>query len=129
MKKVLLAIALLAATSAVHAAIPLLNATCPGGIEVHADQGGPIYINGKEATLKRFNDNAYEARGGGVTISLTIMPDGSPNVAYTGKGRAHGVCQITSDAAAASRATSTGANAAQNAEMMGVFARPLEAVH
>jgi hypothetical protein len=25
------------------AAIPQLNYTCPGKIEVHADQGGPIY--------------------------------------------------------------------------------------
>ena len=27
------------------AAIPLLNYTCPGKIEVHADKGGPVYIN------------------------------------------------------------------------------------
>ena len=41
------------------AAIPLLNYTCPGKIEVHADQGGPVYINGKEAKLKVFNQNYY----------------------------------------------------------------------
>lgn len=74
--------------------IPLLNATCPGGIEVHADQGGPIYINGKETKLKKYNDNAFDATGSGITLSLTINPDGSPSLSYTGEGRAHGVCTI-----------------------------------
>jgi hypothetical protein len=39
------------------AAIPQLNATCPGKIHVHADKGGPVYINGKKASLKTFNKN------------------------------------------------------------------------
>ena len=94
MKSLLLAAPLLLATGLVHAGIPLLNATCPGKIEVHADEGGPIYINGKEAPLKKFNDNYFEAKGSGVTISLTINPDGSPDVSYTGKNRANGVCQL-----------------------------------
>ncbi|MCV9963132.1 hypothetical protein OIU34_14575 [Pararhizobium sp. BT-229] len=76
------------------AKIPLVNATCPGEIEVHADEGGPIYINGKEGKLKVFNENYYEARGSDVTISLTIKPDGSADVSYTGKGGANGVCTI-----------------------------------
>lgn len=79
---------------AAQAKIPLVNATCPGKIEVHADQGGPVYINGKEAKLKRFNDNYYEAKGGGVTISLSINPDGSASVSYTGKHGANGVCEV-----------------------------------
>ncbi|MCQ4634832.1 hypothetical protein [Shinella lacus] len=87
------AFALLAASPA-FAKIPLVNATCPGKIEVHADEGGPIYINGKEAKLHVFNDNYYEAKGGGVTISLTIRPDGSPDVSYTGHGGANGVCTV-----------------------------------
>ncbi|PWK63687.1 hypothetical protein [Aminobacter sp. AP02] len=76
------------------ASIPLVNATCPGNIEVHADKGGPIYINGKEGQLKKFNNNYYEAKGSGVTISLTINADGSPDVSYTGKHGANGVCTI-----------------------------------
>ncbi len=93
MKQLLLGV-LLVASSAAQAAIPLLNATCPGNIEVHADKGGPIYINGKEGKLKKFNDNYFEAKDGAVTISLSINPDGSPDVAYTGKNRANGVCQV-----------------------------------
>src|SRR6218665_1272695 len=85
--------ALLAASPA-FAKIPLVNATCPGNIEVHADEGGPIYINGKEAKLHVFNDNYYEAKGHGVTISLSINPDGSPAVSYTGNGGANGVCTL-----------------------------------
>ncbi|WP_202402540.1 hypothetical protein [Shinella kummerowiae] len=87
------AFALLAASPAV-AKIPLVNATCPGNIEVHADEGGPIYINGKEGKLHVFNDNYYEAKGGGVTISLSINPDGSAAVSYTGHGGANGICTV-----------------------------------
>ncbi|RDL51126.1 hypothetical protein BLJAPNOD_02255 [Ensifer sp. M14] len=76
------------------AGIPQVNASCPGKIEVHADEGGPIYINGKEGKLKKFNDNYFEAKGAGVTISLSINPDGSPAISYTGKGGANGICTI-----------------------------------
>ena len=93
MKRILLGI-LLAASGTAHAGIPLFNARCPDNIEVHADKGGPIYINGKEGKLKKFNDNYFEARGSGVTVSLSINPDGSPDVSYTGKNRANGVCQV-----------------------------------
>jgi hypothetical protein len=89
--------ALLAVSGAVQAGIPLVNATCPGNIEVHADKGGPIYINGKEGKLKKFNENYFEAKGSGVTISLSINPDGSPDVSYTGKNRANGICQVKSE--------------------------------
>ena len=74
------------------AAIPQLNVTCPGKIHVHADKGGPVYINGKKASLKVFNKNYYEAKGSGVTISIAINPDGTPNVSYTGPGRKNGIC-------------------------------------
>lgn len=89
-----LAFAAVVPAGGAQAAIPFFNATCPGAIEVHADEGGPIFVNGREARLRRFNDNYYEARSGEVTISLTIRPDGSPDVSYTGKGRANGVCRI-----------------------------------
>jgi hypothetical protein len=83
---------LMAATA--HAKIPFMNATCPGDIEVHADEGGPVYINGKEAKLKISNANYYEARGSHVTISVAINPDGSAIVSYTAKGGANGMCQV-----------------------------------
>jgi len=85
----------LMATSA-HAAIPFFNATCPQGIEIHADQGGPIFIDGREANLKIFNDNYYEAYKGGFTLSLSINPDGTPSVSYT-SDKGHGVCNIKND--------------------------------
>lgn len=89
---VLLATLALAGEAAAN--IPLVNAACPGGIDVHADKGGPIFINGKEGKLKKFNDNYYEASHAGVTISLSINPDGSPDVFYTKKGGANGICTI-----------------------------------
>ncbi|MFK5734053.1 hypothetical protein KW869_10980 [Pseudomonas urmiensis] len=97
MRHVLLGALLACLAGLAQAQIPLVNATCPGDIEVHADEGGPIYINGKEAKLKKFNDNYFEAKGSGVTISLTVSPDGSPSVSYTGKGGANGVCELTEE--------------------------------
>ncbi|WP_421579184.1 hypothetical protein [Shinella sp. M31] len=88
------AAAALFAASPAFAKIPLVNATCPGNIEVHADEGGPVYINGKEAKLHVFNDSYYEAKGHGVTVSLSINPDGSAAVSYTGHGGANGVCTV-----------------------------------
>jgi len=101
MRTLLVAAALTFLATGAQAKIPLLNATCPGNIEVHADEGGPIYINGKEGKLHKFNDNSFEAKHDGVTISLTIMPDGSPDVSYTARGGANGVCQIAGSGGAA----------------------------
>jgi len=76
--------------------LPLLNASCPTGIDVHVDQGGPVYINGKEAVLNRSNDNYYEARdkATGTVVSLSRNPDGTFGVSYTGKGGANGICTV-----------------------------------
>lgn len=73
-----------------------LNATCPGDVAVHADEGGPVYINGTQAALKFFSDSYYEAAdaGSGVTVSVTTQPDGSALVSYTGKQRANGICRL-----------------------------------
>ncbi|WP_095168353.1 hypothetical protein [Pseudomonas sp. Irchel 3H3] len=94
MKRLLLGALVVLTAGTANAGIPLVNATCPGNIEVHADEGGPIYINGKEASLKKFSETYFEAKGSNVTISLMVNPDGSASVSYTGKGKANGVCQV-----------------------------------
>jgi hypothetical protein len=95
MKKLLLTVFALCLAGTANAGIPLFNATCPGNIEVHADKGGPVYLNGKKAKLKKSNDNYYEAKGAGVTVSISINPDGSPDLSYTGKHGANGICQLS----------------------------------
>ncbi|MCY1371210.1 hypothetical protein D3C76_1007090 [compost metagenome] len=83
---------LLTASAAAHAeGLPLLDYDCPGNIAVHAE-GESVFVNGKEAKVKKFNDKYYEARGGGVTISISLEDDGTATVSYTGKGGANGVC-------------------------------------
>lgn len=83
-----------------HASIAQLNGTCPGGYEVHADNGGPIYINGREARLKRFNDNYYEATdAGGMKVSITRSPDGRTQLSYTQPSGANGICQVSDSSA------------------------------
>ena len=86
--------ALVLLTGSAYAKIPLINATCAQGVEVHADEGGPVYVNGKEAKLKTFNQNYYEASHGNVTISISINPDGSPSVSATWKGGGNGICTV-----------------------------------
>ncbi len=93
MNKFLLGATTLLFATVACADIPQLNYDCPTNIAVHADEGGPVFINGKETKLKKFNDNAYEAKGSGVVISLTRNPDESWDVSYTGKGGANGVCK------------------------------------
>jgi len=90
------------------AAVPFFNASCPGGIDVHADDGGPVYVQGREATLKRFNDRYFEARdaNSGITLSISRNDDGSPQVSYTGRGGANGICQVSSSGAPAPAANS-----------------------
>jgi hypothetical protein len=95
MKTPLLAIVmLLLFTGVAQAKIPLLNASCPGSIDVHADAGGPVYVDGHEGKLKVFNDNYYEATYQRTTISISINPDGSPLVSYTRRGGGNGICTL-----------------------------------
>jgi len=85
--------------------------TGPGRGEVHRGEGGPVYGNGKEASLKRSTDNYSEARdaASGVTISISKNPDGSSDLSYTGKDRAHGVCTITPAGAEGAKADAASA--------------------
>lgn len=90
------------------AAVPFFNASCPGGIDVHADEGGPVYVQGREATLKRFNDRYFEARdaNSGITLSISRSDDGTPQISYTGRSGANGICQVSSSGAPAPAANS-----------------------
>jgi len=97
MKRVLSIIALVSLAGVANAEIPMMNATCPGNLEVHTDEGGPLFINGKEAKMKKINDNYLEAKGSGVTVSLSLSPDGTPSISYTGKGGANGMCEIAEE--------------------------------
>ena len=76
------------------AEIPFLNATCPTGIEVHADQGGPVYINGTEAAVQEFSAGYYEAKSGSTSVEI-MAEGGSVSVSYTAAGGANGICQVT----------------------------------
>lgn len=84
-------------TSEASAEVPFFNATCPGQIEVHADQGGPVYIDGRQTRLKRFNNSYYEASQGRMTVSISVNPDGTPSVTYTRRGGGNGVCRVASN--------------------------------
>ena len=94
MRTALIFSALLLSAGAAEAKITQLNASCPTGIEFHADDGGYVYINGKAAKLKVYSPTAYDAKLGRTTVSVLANPDGTFIVTYTGKGRANGVCAV-----------------------------------
>lgn len=77
-----------------YAQIPTLNATCPTGIEVHTDEGGPVYVNGNKASIEKFNESVYEATHSNITVEIMTSADGSVSVSYTGPGGANGICQV-----------------------------------
>ena len=63
MKKLLLTVFTLCLAGTANAGIPLFNATCPGKIEVHADEGGPVYLNGKAAKIKKVTTITMKPKG------------------------------------------------------------------
>lgn len=92
MKNLGLALLLFLTTGAVRAAaLPDFSYTCGKDIDVQAKAGGPVRVNGKTATVKAFNENYYEARAGGIAISIAKTPEGL-SLSYTGKHRANGMC-------------------------------------
>ncbi|MFM0043508.1 MULTISPECIES: hypothetical protein [Paraburkholderia] len=96
MKKHFAILAGLSISAAAYAELPMLNYVCPGNFEVHADRGGPVYINGKQARLKKFSESYFEAWRPGITVSLLVNPDKSLSVSYTGTKRTHGICSAAS---------------------------------
>ncbi|AVY98425.1 MULTISPECIES: hypothetical protein [Enterobacteriaceae] len=53
-------------------------------------------INGKQATIKRFNANSYEIKGAGYVLSITLDEDGITDASWNKThGRDHGLLQFT----------------------------------
>ena len=95
MKRFVIAAVAAFAAGATSAAIPIFVATCPTDINVDSGRTGVVLINGQKATVKKINENNYDAKAGYITISVTHNPGKAPDVFYTGKGRANGVCTVT----------------------------------
>ena len=94
MKRIAIALFALLVATAAQANLPFFNADCPDGIEVHADDGGPVYINGREANLKRVNDSYYQASRGDVTLTITTNANtAAPLVSYSSHD-GHGFCTV-----------------------------------
>jgi hypothetical protein len=74
--------------------IPEFNATCGADIEVHANEGGPVFVGGDEAILKKFNDDYFEASRDGITVSISFLPDGSLSLSFSGPNRRNGICAL-----------------------------------
>jgi hypothetical protein len=77
-----------------HADIPFFTATCPGGIAVHAEEGGPVTVDGAEADVLSETKYGVEVRQGDVTVVMMIKPDGSLSVTVPQPDGGTGVCLI-----------------------------------
>jgi hypothetical protein len=99
--------ALAATVGIAEAKPPKFKATCPTGIEVRVNNAGRVRINGAVAEVKEYNANAWDAKHGGVTISIGL-DGGELSVMYTGKGGANGICQVSSDGSSASSGGAAG---------------------
>ena len=76
------------------AELPFLNGTCPTGIEVHADQGGSVYIDGAEAEVTEYGEGSWEARSGPTSVEI-MVDNGTVSMSYTGPGGVNGICQVS----------------------------------
>lgn len=97
---------LMSASGPAAAKLPTFSGDCPGNIHVDANSHGVVRINGERARVRKSNDNYYEARRGGITISIARDPSGLL-LSYTLKGGANGICTVASEEIAAP-AASTG---------------------
>lgn len=100
MNKMFIAIITMAMAGTASAALPQLNYQCPGQVQMHSDEDGAVYINGKEAKLKKYSDDFYEAKGAAVTLSISKTGQ-QYDVSYTSK-QGSGICQPSADAASKS---------------------------
>jgi hypothetical protein len=44
--------------------MPAFVATCPTDINVDSGRTGVVYVNGQKATVKKVNENNYDAKAG-----------------------------------------------------------------
>lgn len=95
MKNCCLAIVALFITGTASAGIPIFVALCPGDISVDSGKNGVVHVNGSKAAVEKFDHNYYEAKSGAVTISVSANGNKAPDVSFTGKGHANGICQVT----------------------------------
>ncbi|MCU7646026.1 hypothetical protein [Pseudomonas piscis] len=98
MRKILLLGALLSVAGAACAeGVPLFNVACPGNLAVSADQGGPVYINGKAVQSIAVDDRHFQARIQEATLSISVEDDESVTVKYSGKHGTNLVCEAVDD--------------------------------
>lgn len=91
----LLVIAAASMATSAYAGMPVFVANCPTDINVDAGRTGEVYVNGEKAHVKKYDDNTYDFKAGHITISVTNNPGKAPDVFYSGKGKANGVCTVS----------------------------------
>jgi hypothetical protein len=87
---------LLAVSGMAHAAnLPPFDVTCATDLNVRAEANGSVYVNDKPIVLHKLSEQFFEAKGEGITLSISLNAAGSPTVSYTGKQGTNGICAKT----------------------------------
>ncbi|AXF58485.1 hypothetical protein DVA43_02400 [Leclercia sp. W6] len=84
-------------SQAAHVADPLREASfSANGIKASINNGfTQATINGKKATVKRFNANFYEVRGAGYVLSISLNADGVTDASWNKThGRDNGILNV-----------------------------------
>ncbi len=98
MRNILLLGALLIAAGAAQAeGIPLFNVACPGNLAVSADQGGPVYLNGKAVESHAVDERHFQVTTPQASLSISVEDDDSVSVKYTDKHGASSLCEAVDD--------------------------------
>ena len=98
MNKLPTAIALLTASGMANAAnLPAFDVTCATDLNARAEAGGSVYLNDKPLVLHKLSEQFFEAKGEGITLSISLNAAGAPTVSYTGKQGANGICEKTEE--------------------------------
>lgn len=98
MRKILFLGTLMLLAGWAHAeGIPLFNVSCPGNLAVSADQGGPVYINGKQVKSSAVDDRHFQVKTADTSLSISVEEDDSVTVKYTDKHGASGLCEAVDD--------------------------------
>lgn len=107
MNKLMIFVLSVLPVTAFAAAPQPFNFSCGQNTGAYSDGEGGVWVNGQPAKVQQINGNYWEARQGNVVLSITKQADGNPAVAFTGPGKANGMCLPEDERSFAPTATKT----------------------
>ena len=99
MKRNLLLVMALAASTSAYAEVPVFAAKCGAGLNVDTNPKGQVRMNGALAKTTTHPDGQITAKSAGAYVDITPKGSEPPYVTYTAKDKSNGPCEILAFAA------------------------------